>query len=632
MVSLIVGFVVPLVYLLLFTASLVFLTKRSFGKCLPLTMMLSAFLLFFSQLLFGTFLVGFVAGIVFAFAAFIIVWVRRKEWNTLKRQYLTTGLIVFLVIYIVIFIYDFNRGYTVWDEFSHWGVMLKEMFRLDKFYSVDASNLMVHKDYPPIMQLFELFWMKLCGGYNEALALRALHTFELSLVVPFIVEKVAEKKNICKAILLGGAIAIATMLTVILFDQHGIIQSIYTDYVMALMVAYLTVMILISKKTDWFTVMTVMIGGGFLLLLKQMGLPLYLMVLCVFATLLIIRNRGKIRERAKATGLVKITLVVIALMVPFVLWFIWGRVTDGINQQFNVSSISLSEFAKILLGNGGEEWQRYTVKKYIAAVGQTSISTSWLPISYVQGVVWFVMLMWLVYRFYKNGLDKREVVATTAIAVLGAIGYMAVMLLLYVMSFGSYEGPILASFERYMGTYLIVMFVMVLMILVWQVTSGGKVGVIVVVAGCLALISAPAVYSRLYPELRNQSEANFGSYKEEVEQIRNVTGEDAKVFVLAQDKPGYYYYLQYFATPMKISNLNSSWPVDGSMNEKEFYETLIIPYVSDFDYMYIADVSEEWRKKYCEIVNFCPVEKGEIYEIKKSEDGRVQYEKVTSND
>ena len=162
--SYIISFIAPLAYFLFLTAFLVCLTKRSFGKCLVLGMMLSAFLLFFSQLIFGTFMVGFVIGVICAVAAIPLGVIKRKDFSKFKELYFTSGFVVFLVLYIVVYIYDLNRGFSRWDELSHWGMMVKEMVRLDKFYFAKESNLLVHKDYPPIMGLFETFWLKLCGG------------------------------------------------------------------------------------------------------------------------------------------------------------------------------------------------------------------------------------------------------------------------------------------------------------------------------------------------------------------------------------------------------------------------------------------------------------------------------------
>lgn len=155
------SFLSLLLYLLLANGFFIFFTKRSFGECIPLTMMVNAFTYFLSQLIFHTFTVGFYLNLSYAIFFLIVLITKRKNKDVIKlwkNNFFSKGFYIFLLIYIIVFIYDYNRSFHVWDEWSHWGEMIKEMLRLDQFYSVESSTLLVHKDYPPIIQLLELFF------------------------------------------------------------------------------------------------------------------------------------------------------------------------------------------------------------------------------------------------------------------------------------------------------------------------------------------------------------------------------------------------------------------------------------------------------------------------------------------
>ena len=170
----IISFLSILSYFLLANLSTVIISNKKFGKCLPLTLMSLAFLLFFSQIIFKTFSIGFYIGIVYALLSIVYLFYKRKDKKILKEvkeNYLTPSFYSFITILILITILDFNRTYSHWDEFSHWGEMLKEMIRTDKFYSATTSVLQAHKDYPPILQLFELYVIKLGGVYKESIAI-----------------------------------------------------------------------------------------------------------------------------------------------------------------------------------------------------------------------------------------------------------------------------------------------------------------------------------------------------------------------------------------------------------------------------------------------------------------------------
>lgn len=629
MIDYVISFIAPLAYFLFFTATLVQITKKSFGKCLPIGMMLSAFLLFFSQLIFNTFWVGFIIGILFAIAAIPILLLKREKWNEFKKLYFTSGMVVFLVIYIAVYIYDLNRGFMLWDELSHWGMMVKEMVRLDKFYSVDESNLMVHKDYPPIMQLFELFWIKLCGGgMQEPLVARALHTFELSLFVPFIAEKVAEKRNFWKSILVGLASIAIVMLVMLVFDGHGIIGAVYVDYVMAILVVFLLMTVLACKKITWFEIFTISLGGSFLLLLKQMGLPLYSMVICFLLGIVWLRKDQKIKKYLVSVGVKRIVLYTVLLVIPFILWVVWGRMVSGSAQQFELSDLSVSEFVKILMGKG-EAWQTFTVQKYINALGQSSISTSFIQMSFLQSVVLFVGLMCIVKFLFRKTIEKKEIVFATVIVLVGAVGYAVAMLMLYVLSFGSLEGPKLASYERYMGTYAIIMMLFVVMILIWQATLKKRNNLIYGAMIIAFLVNTPSMYRSVYPNIFRK-EGPHSKYAEEARLISDVVKPDESVYLITRKKGvsgEYHFFVQYYGNPIRFNWRNweheseREWPVDEDTDTNKYYTEVALPDIVKFDYLLVAETEKDFEKKYCNKLKICPLEVGNIYKVILNDDG-----------
>jgi len=614
--SKIIEFFLPLIYLLGFTGTLVILTKKSFGKCLPLTLFATAFLLFFSQIIFQTFNVGFAIAIIFAVASLVLTFIKRKDWVRIKTQYFTSGMIVFLLIYCVVFIYDFSRGFTVWDEFSHWGMMLKEMFRLDKFYYVEESNLMVHKDYPPIMQLFELFWMKICGFYSEALAERAVHTFGLSLCIPFAVDMILANKNKIKTCFTGLVVTIILTCIVLLFDQHGVLQTVYTDYIMAILVAFLVVYVLLSQKIDWFDIALVGSGGAFLLLLKQMGLPLYMMVLCILVAILI--SRGELKEKEFKKDWKKILAKVAILLIPFLLWFLWGQLVKNTVQQFNLSEISIGGFIKALLGEG-EAWQRAAIKNFIVALGGENISTSFVEISYMQGVVGFIGLLSLLAWSIKEKKIRKEIIIVGVILILGSIGYAFAMMILYATSFGEIEGPALASFDRYMGTYLMALYITLLFMVIYYYHE--KRLVLWVILFVSILLMSPTALRRLYPEVRSSNGVE-ADYNAAINTIEEGTEEGSKVFIIAQENgTARHYYLQYFLGDINLNDILYTWNIE--LDAEEYFMNTVWPEMKDYDYLFVDNIDEEFKEKYYAALN-CTLEERTLYNIERDENGHFR--------
>ena len=77
--------------------------------------------------------------------------------------FFSNGFYAFILVYIVFLFLDAGRSFSKWDDLMHWGKMVKEMFRIDRFYS-ESNLLQIHKDYPPFMQLFEYVWCRFGGG------------------------------------------------------------------------------------------------------------------------------------------------------------------------------------------------------------------------------------------------------------------------------------------------------------------------------------------------------------------------------------------------------------------------------------------------------------------------------------
>ncbi len=619
MINQLVMFFVPLAYFLLLTAAIVLLSKRSFGYGLVLGFLSSALALFLSQCIFGTFTVGFVLMVLLALSFVAVFWFKKDLRKEFRKNYFSLGFWGFLTIYIFATILNLKRGFSVWDEFSHWGMMLKEMIRLDKFYYVDESNLMVHKDYPPIQQLFELFWMKLCGGFNEIAAERSARVLSFSFILPILESLPLKKKkaSFVKKLLCVFAVVMIPVICIALFDQHGVYNTIYNDYTMSMGVTFLLALALLGKKYDWFFVIEFLIGGIFLVLLKQMGLPLYYMALAVLGAIWIASKKffGDKKNYIKAAVLV---------VVPILFWLLWGRFTADAAKQFDMNSIGLGDFINALLGRG-EVWQRTTILDFISAVFTRDISLSIIPISYLQAVLIFIgVSVFFAIRAKKE--KAKKVICTLVVVVLGAIGYALAMMILYVTAFGEIEGPALASFERYMGSFAIILFVLGCFYIVHMLVESGKSERLLYFMIALALVLRADAFGRFLPTLNSYE----GEYKyAAAELVNSGINTDSKVFISSQDKVGVQYYMQYFANPISFNSRDYSWPTLESDEERSDYlEQNIYPQLKDYDYLFVYDSEAEYLNDYCAKMGICEdlAEGVRIYQINTS-DAEIRFEK-----
>lgn len=607
------------IYLLLANLTTVIICNKTFGKCLPLTMMMQAFTLYLSQMIFKTFNIGFYLSIIYALISVIYIIKNRNNKIVLKNihnNYITNSFYFFIIVLIFFSIFDFNRVYTHWDEFSHWGEMLKEMIRTDKFYSSSLSVLQVHKDYPPIIQLFELFIIKLFGSYKECYAIFALHLLELSLFTFLIDDSIKlDKKNL----IIGTFFTILLIfLSIILFDLHGIVNSIYIDYFLAFLVAYILITIFLSKdKTSIFTLLNISISSSFLLLTKQIGISLYAMIIFFYFICLIMDNKKIKISKGNIIVLLKIVFLIIVVPILLLLWWNSYIKTLNIDSQFNVSDIKMSELYNIYKGNSGTEEQRTTAINFINALKDYNLTVSYIKLSYFQAIILGLFLIYLLAKKSKKVFDSKRINLLIITLALGSLGYAFVMLTTYVFCFNGVEALELYSFDRYMSTYILIVVLSYIMLLIYLCYKKNVVKYIIYLTIILSLIVPTSKFYNLIPKL-NKNSKNI--YEENAEIIRKNVKGNKKVFILAQSTSGdYQFSIKYYANPI-VTNLNNyNWPND---NTKEYYKS-IKKDITKYDYIYIANVNDNFNTNYKFVFNN-DIQNGQLYRISKESDNKYK--------
>ena len=134
------------------------LTQRRFEQWLPLS--LTGIVLI--QLLFGLFgclRAGFTAAVVFCLlallAALVIAWCGR-EGQAFVRRLFDAPFFLFCALYLFLICVNYGKLLAAWDEFSHWGDVVKMMTTLDVL-SIDPASRSLFPEYPPAMALLQYF-------------------------------------------------------------------------------------------------------------------------------------------------------------------------------------------------------------------------------------------------------------------------------------------------------------------------------------------------------------------------------------------------------------------------------------------------------------------------------------------
>ena len=187
-----------------------------------------------------------------------------------------------------------------------------------------------------------------------------------------------------------------------------------------------------------------------LLMVKQMGLPFYLLLM-----LMIVLNIKKINKKE----ILIMTLFFIA--IPFVYYISWNKYIDllDISGQFSLSQITISKLLGIMKGTMGEPHQIESFQNFMVALIKRPVLDYPIKLNYILSLIITTILITIASHKIKGSYKY------TFVYLFGGIAYSFAMLLLYIFSFNDFEGPLLASYERYLGTYIYLGFVLLIFIL-----------------------------------------------------------------------------------------------------------------------------------------------------------------------
>lgn len=590
---------IPFVILALINCWVVFWNKKSFGISLPATLTGTVLLAYFSQLLFHTFNIGIYVCMAAAVSAIVLLILRRKDHDFISRCF-SEGFFVFLTICLFFLVMDYGRWLSEWDEYSHWGKMVKEMLRLDGFYSEPQSNLLVHKDYPPFAVIFEMLWCRFSGGYSAGGATMALHILGFSMVLPLALEQLNVEKKIDRLQKFISKLAIVVAFLLFIFNfNHVQPMTIYLDLFLPLF--YVSLILMVSDRElrrSGFGFTMLLLGQFGLIITKQMGLAFVLLVWFFYTILEVpeLHSEDKGSQEKKSDRWIILAVKSLAMLItPVISYSIWNHYITrlGLTGQFSFGKIDVKTVIRILAG-GGDYIQHLTYVKFIRALFTTNLGTGIFSMTYVSAVLLAFCILAVLTYLFRTVVNKGEMLQYAALFAVGSAGYAFTMLVLYMFCYSEGEMSILASYERYMSTYILSEYVILFLLLI-RLLARKKINVCTypVALGMLAiglLTVGTGGGSQLMPQMFAEKD---GDYKEQAEYIEQLTPTDAKVFLISTHNDVYTYILTYYLDDRCIDTryLTSNVATWGADNTD--YWNVVMDCIREDGYVYLYDVTDE---------------------------------------
>ena len=594
LVRMILDYTLPLICIMGVGVIAAYLFKKPINRALPagiLGSVLIVYVLGFIDLRVGLWCIGL--GVL----VFVAMFVRRilshkidaKEISVwLKSNIVGEYLIAFLMLYTFFFVLNYNKLFYKWDDYSHWGMMAKECFRINRYYFLPDSMLSVHPEYPPFTTLCGYIWCKLCGYYKEQ------HLYNARLVIisacmlsslSVLFEKkekvrIGERRfdrNSIVRITFAVLMTISLALLPSLYDA-AIFRTLYPEGVMIALTVYIIILLLDMDRKGEQDKLSIAIAAMALILTKQIAVYPFAMCILIYLLVSLFTHRKR-RE----------TLEGLAVFLPAILCHLLWKFVSGIyvtGGQF-ASSRFAPELIQEYLTGGAPEYKYNATILFLRKLVTINLINSYLPLAFIGLFMLMIAATIGLYMGYNRYFPEAGI--TLGIA-LGMLGYIPVMIILYMFGFSVEETSNIVCFERYMNTVCGVATIVLLLITIRICFEDRRRYIAAIIVAILPIIMCPVG--------RLQIEFTPGYFTENVEEvfyrdfeiIEENTSDNSSIYIVNDGNESVNNMFTYFLTPRKIAH--------DYINPDKYSVDEVVEYIKSYDYVFIVNAYEAFVEKY----------------------------------
>ena len=451
------SYIVIFLIITIIAACLAKIFNKKIDITIPISVMLIVLIIypfgFFSKLNLGVYFVEGISILCLFYLIYKFVKsVMKKEVSKFFENLITPGLVVYVFFYILFIYINKDRLLSSWDEFSHWGLIVKNMFSFDA-YGTNIDTTMNYKGYPPFASIFEYFTQKVLNSYNEGRIIVAMNLLYISMILP-VFRNVEWKKGLSKLL-----IYIPLVFVVPICMYGNFYTTIYVDTILGVFMAYI-LYTYFSQEDGIIKNLGVCLGIISLTLIKTTGSGLAILVIAIILVDIIFQYR-KCKEDKKIFHKKQFCLLIyiVCFIIGKYSWELHLEVTNT-TEAWDTNGVSVNNIISLIIGNG-DDYQYTTIKNFIKQFFLQPIDFGLNKLtSFTILLIFIAYSIYTVYLAYRNDNKnyKKYILADIMLIICYGI-YMASLLILYLFTFSEYEAVRLASYARYsciplVGMYL----------------------------------------------------------------------------------------------------------------------------------------------------------------------------------
>ena len=592
-----------------FSLYLFFKYEKRVEETLPYTFICIVLFLYIMGLIrllkLGTYLIILLSILSYSYIIYSLIKKRNKKVTLLKL--ITPANIFFVSIFVVLCIYHNGRLLTGWDDFTHWGDVVKVMHSINDF-STSSKSLSAFQSYLPGMSIFQYFFETLLHNFNEGYLFISSQIFAFSLFLPFM-------KNITWKKVLNFIISVIITLLSFLVFYITYYKSIYIDCFLALIFAFnLGSIYLFKNNYNKENIIKLSLSLSMLVLTKDIGL--FLAFICIFIIFTItlvnhIKNKQIIKK--------EYTPIFIFLLVIFSTYFSWKlniRLSGATANWTNELDINFIIDSLLKRGNS----YGVTVRNnYVNTFLNYSILRGFLSLNCTSTIIMFS----LIFAVISNGKSSEKYSNNTLYltSVICFYIYIFLLLILYLWKFDEYEAVNLASWQRYVGTYLQALLFLLIFIIFDKNNKNHLIMVLIIIALGINPFKISEVLKKDIGETIYKREPYILAEKQINEKLN---GTKASIYFISQADSGYDYWAFKFTCRDHISYINTgmTWSIgekygEGDIWTKNINSTEWMNELSEkYDYVYIYNADNKFINEFGKLFE-SNIENNKLYKIDK---------------
>lgn len=523
-----------------------------------------------------------------------------KNRSIIKENLLTPSLLLLALSLIFLGWLNHGREFVVWDEFSHWALVVKNMFYFNDF-GLGENSTVLAKSYLSGTSIFQYFCLKLNGVYNESILYFGQNLIVLSFILPIF--KKIKKLN---SITLWLSYLMIVLIPTIFYPYFY--SSLYVDGILGIAFAYSIYSYYSNydNALDKFNVVNLSASLMMLIFIKDFGI-----VLSLITAFIVLIDNVAIRNKFSLKCLWNKGKVILLAYIPAilvkVLWLLKLKsfVSSSSNSEGGMISHIINLFNEGLVG-----YKSTVFGSFIKALFFKELSSSTvLKISFAVGVCIFILLSYLLVHDMKKSSAKTSNIFSSISVVVGAIGYASLILIAYLTIFSDYESLRLASYERYIGTYILGMLIIILALLINKYSVNIKknnifiilsIGMLLFLTNYNVIINS-TIYARADVATTRRIRKPYKKFKNITDKY--LKEDDLLYFISTNDNGIDFYISRYELTPKKM-NLAYGWSIGNPYDENDIWtiqkskdqwkEELL----QSYDYVYLFDIDEQFIENY----------------------------------